>query len=95
MRKIIALLSLFIFFLAVFLYDVKTTSLAFLDIFSVNNLFDQNNIAPLITVVGSIFAYFSIVIVNFGDGLNSGVVISGVILAVFLLEPIVNTPDER
>ncbi|MDA8919106.1 cytosine permease [Candidatus Pelagibacter sp.] len=59
--------GMFIFFLAVFLYDVKTTSLAFLDIFSVNNLFDQNNIAPLITVVGSIFAYFSIVIVNFGD----------------------------
>jgi len=60
-------LGMLIFFLTVFLYDVKITSAAFVDIFSVKNLFDKNNIVPLITVVGSIFAYFSIVIVNFGD----------------------------
>ena len=60
-------LGMFIFFLVVFLYDVKVTAKAFTDIFSINNLFDKNNIAPLITVVGTIFAYFSIVIVNFGD----------------------------
>ena len=59
--------GMFIFFLVVFLYDVRITSIAFKDIFSTNNLFDKNNIAPLITVVGTIFAYFSIVIVNFGD----------------------------
>ena len=59
--------GMLIFFLTVFLYDVKTTSAAFVDIFSINNLFDKNNIAPLITVVGTIFAYFSIVIVNYGD----------------------------
>ena len=59
--------GMLIFFLTVFLYDVKVTSAAFIDIFSINNLFDKNNIAPLITVVGTIFAYFSIVIVNFGD----------------------------
>ena len=59
--------GMLIFFLTVFLYDVKVTSAAFVDIFSINNLFDKNNIAPLITVVGTIFAYFSIVIVNFGD----------------------------
>ena len=29
--------------------------------------FDKNNLAPLITVVGTIFAYFSIVILNYGD----------------------------
>ena len=56
-----------IFFLTVFLYDVKVTSAAFVDIFSINNFFDKSNIIPLITVVGTIFAYFSIVIVNFGD----------------------------
>ena len=60
-------LGMFIFFLVVFLYDVKVTSKAFADIFSINNLFDKNNITPLITVAGTIFAYFSIVIVNFGD----------------------------
>ena len=59
--------GMFVFFLAVFLYDVRITSVAFKDIFSINNLFDKNNIVPLITVVGTIFAYFSIVIVNFGD----------------------------
>jgi NCS1 family nucleobase:cation symporter-1 len=56
-----------VFFFTVFLYDVKVTFSAFVDIFSINNLFDKNNIAPLITVIGTIFAYFSIVIVNFGD----------------------------
>jgi nucleobase:cation symporter-1, NCS1 family len=59
--------GMLIFFLTVFLYDVKATSTAFVDIFLINNLLDKNNIVPLITVVGTIFAYFSIVIVNFGD----------------------------
>jgi NCS1 family nucleobase:cation symporter-1 len=59
--------GMLIFFLTVFLYDVKTTSAAFADIFSINNLFDKSNLAPLITVVGTIFAYFSIVILNYGD----------------------------
>ena len=55
------------FFLTVLLYDVKVVSAAFVDIFSINNLFDKSNLAPLITVVGTIFAYFSIVILNYGD----------------------------
>ena len=59
--------AMIIFFLTVFLYDVKVTSSAFVDLFSINNLFDKNNIVPLITVIGTIFAYFSIVIVSFGD----------------------------
>ena len=59
--------GMLIFFLVVFLYDVKVVSAAFVDIFSINSLFDKGNIAPLITVVGTIFAYFSIVIVNYGD----------------------------
>ncbi|MDB4081824.1 cytosine permease [Candidatus Pelagibacter sp.] len=60
-------LGMLVFFLTVFLYDVKVTSVAFSDIFSIKNLLDKNNIVPLITVVGTIFAYFSIVILNFGD----------------------------
>jgi len=59
--------GMLIFFLVVLLYDVKVVSTAFVDIFSFNNLFDKNNMAPLITVVGTVFAYFSIVIVNYGD----------------------------
>ena len=60
-------LGMLIFFLTVFLYDVKVTSAAFVDIFSINNLFNKNNIIPMLTVTGTVFAYFSIVIVNFGD----------------------------
>ena len=58
--------GMLIFFLVVFLYDVKD-SMEISDIFSINNLFDKANLAPLITVVGTIFAFFSIVIVNYGD----------------------------
>ena len=59
--------GMLLFFLVVFLYDVKAVSAAFVDIFSLSNVFDKNNIAPLITVAGTIFAYFSITIVNYGD----------------------------
>ena len=55
------------FFLVVLLYDVKTVSAAFANIFLFSNIFNANNIAPIITVAGTIFAYFSIVIVNYGD----------------------------
>ena len=59
--------GMLLFFLIVLLYDVKTTSAAFADIFSINNIFDENNIAPIVTVAGTVFAYFSIIIVNYGD----------------------------
>jgi NCS1 family nucleobase:cation symporter-1 len=59
--------GMLLFFLAVLLYDVKVVSAAFADIFSLNNVFDRNNIAPLITVAGTIFAFFSVAVVNYGD----------------------------
>ena len=59
--------GMLLFFLVVLLYDVKIVSTAFADIFSLSNIIDKNNIAPLITVAGTIFAYFSITIVNYGD----------------------------
>ena len=59
--------GMLIFFLVVLLYDVKVVSAAFVDIFSINSIFDRANLVPLITVVGTIFAYFSIVIINYGD----------------------------
>ena len=60
-------LGMIIFFLVVLLHDVKVVSAAFVDIFSINNFFEKSNIAPLVTVIGTIFAYFSIVILNYGD----------------------------
>jgi len=64
---IIVYSGMLLFFLLVFLYDVKIVAAAFADIFSLSNVFDKNNIAPLITVAGTIFAYFSVTIVNYGD----------------------------
>ena len=59
--------GMLLFFLVVLLYDVKTVSAAFADIFSLKNVFEKDNITPLITVAGTTFAYFSAVIVNYGD----------------------------
>ena len=55
------------FFLSVLLNDVKFTSKAFLNTLNLSNFLDKNNINPLITVTSTIFAYFSIVILSFGD----------------------------
>ena len=57
-----------IFFLfVVLLNDVKSTSQAFIDILNFQNFLIPGSIIPLIIVAGTIFAYFSIIIVSFGD----------------------------
>ena len=57
-----------IFFLfVVLLNDVKSTSQAFIDIINFKNFLMPGSVIPLITVAGTIFAYFSIIIVSFGD----------------------------
>ena len=60
-------LGMIIFFFVVFLSDVKVTAKAFIDILNFRNFLDINNLAPLLTVAGTIFAYFSIIIISFGD----------------------------
>ncbi len=64
---IIVYFGILLFFFITLLNDVKTTSQAFFEVFSYNKLLDKNNILPLITIAGTIFAYFSILLVNFGD----------------------------
>ena len=59
--------GMLIFFFGVLLSDVKLTSQAFYELLDYKNLFDHDNIFALLTVAGSIFAYFSIIIVSFGD----------------------------
>jgi NCS1 family nucleobase:cation symporter-1 len=59
--------GMIIFFLGILLTDVKLTSQAFSELLDYKNLFDNENIFALLTVAGSIFAYFSIIIVSFGD----------------------------
>ncbi len=60
-------LGMTVFFFSILLSDVKFTSNAFIKSFDYSNFVDKNNIAPLITVTGTIFAYFSIIILSFGD----------------------------
>ena len=59
--------GMIIFFLGILLSDVKLTSKAFSELLDYKNLFDKENIFALLSVAGSIFAYFSIIIISFGD----------------------------
>ena len=60
-------LGMLLFFFSVLLNDVKFTTKVFLNILDFSNFFDANNLIPIITVGGTMFAYFSIVILSFGD----------------------------
>ena len=60
-------MGMIIFFFAVLLSDVKLTLKAFVNILDLGNFVNANNLLPLLTVTGTIFAYFSIVILSFGD----------------------------
>jgi NCS1 family nucleobase:cation symporter-1 len=59
--------GMILFFLSIFLNDIKLTSQAFIDILNYKNFLNLNNIIPLLTVAGTIFAYFSIIIISLGD----------------------------
>ena len=60
-------LGMLFFVLVILLYEYNYVTQAFSEIFVFQNIFIKDNIMPLTTVAGTIFAYFSIVIVNFGD----------------------------
>ena len=60
-------LGMILFFFSVLLSDVKFTTNAFFEILDFKNFASKNNIGPVLTVTGTIFAYFSIIILSFGD----------------------------
>ena len=60
-------LGMLLFFFTVLLSDVKFTSEVFFNSLEYKNFIDKNNLLPLITVTGTVFAFFSIVILTFGD----------------------------
>ena len=60
-------LGILLFFLSVLLSDVKFTLNAFLNLLNTENFLNKNNFVPLITVTSTVFAYFSIIILSFGD----------------------------
>jgi NCS1 family nucleobase:cation symporter-1 len=55
------------FFFLVLLSDVKITSNAFVSLLDYSNFIDKSNIAPLVTVIGTTFTFFSIIILSYGD----------------------------
>ena len=67
LSAIIVYSGLVLFFLIVFFSDIKLTASVFIDSISFRGFFSSQNIFPLLTVAGTIFAYFSIVILSFGD----------------------------
>ena len=64
---ILVYLGMTVFFFSVLLNDVKSTTSTFFDSVNLNNFANKDNLLPLITVAGTTFAYFSIVILSFGD----------------------------
>ena len=60
-------LGMILFFFSVLLNDVKFTTEIFLNKIDYENFLDINNLGPLITVTGTVFAFFSIIILNLGD----------------------------
>ena len=60
-------LGMLLFFFAVLLSDVKFSIKVFVNIVDFSNFVELSNLMPVITVAGTIFAYFSIVILSFGD----------------------------
>ena len=59
--------GILLFFFSILLSDVKFSSEAFLNIININDFVSYDNLGPLITVIGTTFAYFSVVILTFGD----------------------------
>ena len=59
--------GMLLFSLILLLFEFEHVSEAFLNIFTFNNFILKDNILPLITVTGTIFAYFSVILVNLGD----------------------------
>jgi len=59
--------GLSLFLIIVISENYNDVSQSFKDLLIFENFFSKKNIIPTITIAGTIFAYFSIVIVNFGD----------------------------
>ena len=60
-------IGMLLFFFSVLLSDVKFTTEAFINSLDYGNFIDLTNIGPLLTVTGTTFAYFSLIIISFGD----------------------------
>ncbi len=60
-------LGMLLFFFSVLLSDVKFTTGAFVSSLNYENFIDLKNLGQILTIASTIFAYFSIIILSFGD----------------------------
>ena len=72
-RKFISFSAIFVYIgLILFCVIISSTNLidvtnSFKELLVIDNVISKSNISPFLTVFGTMFAYFSIVLVNFGD----------------------------
>jgi len=59
--------GLLFFSIIIFSYNSEDLISSFLNLPIFYNIFEKDTIIPFLTIVGTMFAYFSIIIVNFGD----------------------------
>ena len=59
--------GMILFFFTILLSDVKLTFNAFLSMLDFGNFIDKDNLGPILTVTGTTFAYFAIILLSFGD----------------------------
>jgi len=64
---VIVYLGMLSFFFLILLSDVKLTSETFISSLDYGNFLDTSNLVPLTVVAGTVFAFFSIIILSFGD----------------------------
>jgi len=60
-------LGMIFFLIIILLTDVKLTVGAFVEILNFENFLNYENLFPILSVAGTMFAYFSIIIISFGD----------------------------
>ncbi len=60
-------LAMLFFFIIILLSDVKLTVRTFVEILNFDNFLNYENLFPIFSIAGTIFAYFSIIIISFGD----------------------------
>ena len=64
---VIVYLGMISFFILIINYEYEYVTKSFLEIFVFKDIFMRENIIPILTIAATIFSYFSIVIVNYGD----------------------------
>ena len=64
---IIVYVGMLSFLFVIILYEYEYVTLAFKNLFVYEDIFNKNNLNPIISVAATIFTYFSITLINYGD----------------------------